>query len=67
MISELSAARDVRKVLEADLRVEPEELVEGFRLPLVAEIAAAYRRQSVSAFHRWLARQQKNTTIASES
>ena len=61
-ISDLKAARDMAEVLENDLRIEPEEVVRSFRLPLVAEIAAAYHRKSVTAFHRWLARQQKHLT-----
>lgn len=67
LMSGLTAARDVREALESDLRIEPEEVIRGFRLPLVTAIAAAYHRKSVSAFHRWLARQQKHVTISSES
>jgi hypothetical protein len=52
MISGLSSARDLLATLEDDLRVDFEEIVSTFRLPLVAEIAAAIRRSSVSAFHR---------------
>jgi len=63
MMRGLTAARDVRAALEHDLRIETEDIVEGFRQSLVAEIAAAYRRKSVSAFHRWLARQQKHLHI----
>lgn len=64
MISGLAAARDMQMVLEKDLRIEPDEVIRGFRLPLVAEIASAYRRKSVSAFHRWLARRQKHASLA---
>jgi hypothetical protein len=67
MVSGLSAARDMRDVLENDLRIETDDVVDSFRLTLVAEIAAAYRRKSVSAFHRWLARQQKHTIQEPES
>lgn len=62
MLSGLSTARDIRAALEDDLRVDVEALVSTFRLPLVEEIANAYRRSSVLAFHRWLAKQQKKTS-----
>ena len=65
MLSGLSAARDVQTMLADDLRVELDALLATFRLPLVAEIAAAYRRKGVSAFHRWLAQQQKKAAPAS--
>lgn len=67
MISGLTAARDMRDVLENDLRIEPDEVIRSFRLPLVTEIASVYRRKSVTAFHRWLSRQQKHSTKATES
>lgn len=67
MISGLTAARDMREVLENDLRIEPDEVIRSFRLPLVTEIASVYRRKSVTAFHRWLSRQQKHSTKATES
>jgi hypothetical protein len=61
MISGLSAARDMLTTLDDDLRVDVDAVVSTFRLPLVEEIAGAYRRSSVSAFHRWLAREQKKS------
>jgi hypothetical protein len=65
MISGLSSARDLLATLEDDLRVDVDEVVSTFRLPLVAEIATAYRRSSVSAFHRWLAKEQNPTSTNS--
>ena len=62
MISGLSAARDMLTTLEDDLRVDVDTVVSTFRLPLVEEIADAYRKRSVSAFHRWLAKQQKKSS-----
>lgn len=62
MISGLSAARDMQATLEDDLRVDADAVVSTFRLPLVEEIADAYRKKSVSAFHRWLAKEQKKTS-----
>ena len=56
----LSAVRDMQATLEDNLRVEVDVVVRTFRLPLVEEIADAYRKRSVSAFHRWLAKQQEN-------
>lgn len=67
MITNLTTARDISAVLEDDLRVELVEVIRSFRLPLVAEIAEAYRRKSVTAFHRWLARQQKHANNAPPS
>lgn len=67
MISGITAARDMGDVLENDLRIESDEVIRSFRLLLVTEIADAYRRKSVSAFHRWLARQQKHNTKTTES
>ncbi len=54
----LTAAREMPRVLEEDLRVDSDEVRATFRRDLVTEIAAGYRRQSVSAFHRWLSRQE---------
>lgn len=62
MISGLSAVRDMLTTLDDDLRVDVDTVVSTFRLPLVQEIADAYRKRSVSAFHRWLAKQQKKTS-----
>jgi len=59
MLPALSAIRDVPAALEDDLRVDLDTVIATFRLPLVAEIAEAYRRKGVSAFHSWLAKQAK--------
>jgi hypothetical protein len=67
MITNLTTARDISAVLEDDLRMELDEVIRSFRLPLVAEIAEAYRRKGVTAFHRWLARQQKHANNAPPS
>jgi len=61
MLSGLPTVRDMRAALEDDLRADVEAVISTFCLPLVAEIAEAYRRSSVSAFHRWLAREQKKS------
>jgi len=49
----LHAMRDVPVLLRENLRIAPESL-ENFRVSLVLEIAARYRRKSVTAFARWL-------------
>jgi hypothetical protein len=51
-IDGLQCMRDVPAVLHEDLRIAPEDL-DGFRVPLVSEIAARYRRKNVTAFARW--------------
>ncbi len=58
LIRDLTAARDIADVLAKDLRIDLDEVLK-FRLPLVDEIAALYRRKSVTAFQRWLAKAQK--------
>ncbi|MDP1586486.1 MAG: hypothetical protein Q8M07_01980 [Prosthecobacter sp.] len=65
MISGLATARDMQVTLEDDLRVDVDTVVSTFRPPLVEEIADAYRRKSVSAFHRWLTKQQKKAVTTS--
>jgi hypothetical protein len=59
MISGLSAVREVESVLEEDLRVDVDAIKTTFRLTLVDEIAEAYKRKNVTAFYRWLLREQK--------
>ena len=63
MIASVSAAREVQSPLEDDLRVDVHEVISSFRLALVAEIADTYRRKSVTAFHRWLASQQRTQPV----
>lgn len=63
LVSALSAARDVPALLVEDLRLESDAVL-ALRLPLVAEIARLYRRKSVAAFHRWLARATKTLPAA---
>jgi predicted transcriptional regulator of viral defense system len=53
----LTATRDVSMLLEQELRMEVDEIIRHFRLELVQQIAAAYRRKNVAAFARWLASQ----------
>ncbi len=56
-VKELEAMRDVPALLEEDLRIEPAALAD-FRMSLVQEIASRYRRKNVSAFARWLEKNQ---------
>jgi len=58
LIRDLTAARDIAEVLAEDLRIDLDEVLK-FRLPVVDEIATLYRRKSVTAFQRWLAKAQK--------
>jgi hypothetical protein len=53
----LQAIRDVPALLEDDLRIELFALA-SFRLSLVQEIASRYRRKNVTAFARWLEKNQ---------
>ncbi len=56
LVRGLSAMRDVPAVLSEDLRIDLAAL-RRFRLPMVMEIARRYRRRNVSAFCRWLCRE----------
>ena len=57
----LQAMRDVPALLEDDLRIELAAL-STFRLSMVKEISSRYQRKNVTAFARWL---EKNQTSIS--
>ena len=52
----LSAAREVPHMIEADLRIDL-NAVRQMSLSIIADIARRYRRNNVSAFHRWLTKE----------
>ena len=54
-VRRVRAQRDIRALLEDDLRVDLDVVVR-MRVAVVREVARRYRRQSVNAFLRWLER-----------